>query len=70
MAVTYRNLQQKSGGIHHAIFIEDNVSQKKIGEAVYDPARGQFAFIPADHDIVLSAADKASIVTILNGLSQ
>ena len=70
MAITYRILQQKSGGAHHATFIEDVVSQRKIGEAVFDTARGQFAFIPMDHDVVLSAADAASIVTILNGLSK
>jgi hypothetical protein len=70
MAVTYHILQQKSGGNHSAIFIEDPVSQKKIGVAVYDPARAQFSFVPDSHDIVLSAADQAAIVAILNGLSR
>lgn len=70
MSVTYRITQQHSGGNHDAIFIEDNVSQRKIGNAVYDPARGQFAFIPVDHDIVLSTADTATIVSILNSLSK
>lgn len=70
MAVTYKVTQQHSGGNHSAIFIEDAVSQKEIGRAVWDPARAQFCFSPDSHDIALSAADAAAIVVILNGLSR
>jgi len=70
MAVTYRVLQMHDGGNHSCIFIEDNVSQRKLGTGVYDPARAQFAFIPTDHDIQFSAADQASIVSIRNSLSR
>ena len=48
----------------------DNVSQKRIGVAQFDIARNQFAFIPDNNDLVLSAADQASLVAILNALSK
>jgi hypothetical protein len=70
MAVTYKTMQQRSGVPHSAVFLEDNVSQRQIGVAVWDPARSQFCFHADPQDIVLSAADQAAIVTILNGLSK
>ena len=70
MAVTYKVTQQHSGGNHSAIFLEDSTSQKKIGIAVWDPARAQFAFNPDNQDIALSAADQTAIVAILNSLSR
>lgn len=70
MAVTYRVSQTRNGGIHGATIIEDNVSQKRIGVAQFDIARNQFAFIPDNNDLVLSAADQASLVAILNALSK
>jgi hypothetical protein len=71
MALTHKIIQQRAGTNHSAVFIEDNfVSQKRIGVAVYDPVRSQFAFSLADHDIVLSAADQSAILAILNSLQR
>ena len=70
MAVTYKVTQQKSGGNHSAIFLEDNLSQREIGIAVWDPARNQFAFHPDNADLALTAADSAAIVSALNLLTK
>jgi hypothetical protein len=70
MAVTYKVVQQHTGGNHGAIFIEDIVSQRRLGTAVYDPARNQFAFSSDNNDLVLSSADQTAIVAILNSLSR
>lgn len=70
MAVTYKTAQQHSGGNHSAVFIEDSASQRRLGIAVWDPARMQFAFSPDNNDLVLSAADAAAIVAILNSLTR
>ena len=70
MAVTYKISQQHSGGNHSAVLIEDSVSQRRLGVAFFDPARNQFAFSPDNQDLVLSAPDAATIVTILNSLSR
>jgi hypothetical protein len=70
MSVAYKVVQSRAGQNYGATIIEDNVSQKRIGVAQFDIARNQFAFIPDNNDIVLSAADAAAIVVILNSLSR
>ena len=60
-------VQQHGGGNHSAVILDRDM---RLGLAIYDPARGQFAFMPDTHDLVLSAADAAAITTILNGLSK
>jgi hypothetical protein len=70
MAVSHKVVQQRNGTNHSAVFVEDNVSQKRISVAIYDPVRSQFSFSPADHDVVLNAADKATILSILNSLQR
>jgi hypothetical protein len=62
-----RTIQQHSGGNHSAVILDRDV---RLGLAVWDPARGQFAFSPDNNDLVLSAADAGAITTILNGLSK
>ena len=42
----------------------------RVGQAIYDPARGQFAFIPDAHNLALTASEAAEIVASLNGLSK
>ena len=70
MSVAYKVVQSRSGQNHGATIIEDSVSQKRLGVAHWDPARGQFAFQSDNNDLVLSAADQTAIVAILNGLSR
>lgn len=65
--IKVHTIQQHSGGNHSALVLDRDV---RLGLAVYDPARAQFAFMPDNHDIQLSAADQASIVTILNALTR
>jgi len=60
--------QMHSGGNHSYSITRDNYVE--IGQAIYDSARGQYAFVATDHDLVLTSAEKTSIVAILNGLSQ
>lgn len=67
--------QQKLGGNHSAVIARSAGASSghgeiNLGQAVWDPARGQFSFIPADHDVVLSAAEQTEIVNILNSLSR
>lgn len=69
MAITAHVVQQKTGGNHSAVINRESHSTP-IGTAVWDPARAQFAFIPTDHNIVLTAAEMTSLVSILNGLSK
>ncbi len=70
MSVAYKVVQSRAGQNHGATIIEDSLSQKRIGVAHWDPARNNFAFQSDNNDIVLSAADAASIVVILNSLSR
>lgn len=70
MAVTYIIKQQTSGGNHSAVIVEDLRSQKRLGFAFWDPARGQFAFAPDNENLVLSATDQTALVAILNSLSK
>ena len=60
------NLQADGG---NAYFILDR-DGSPIGKAIWDPARGQFAFLPEPVDLVLDAATLAAVVTTLNGLSK
>jgi len=69
MPITVKTKQMHSGGNHSAVVLRD-INGVDLGQAVYDPARGQFAFIPSDHDVVLSAADQTAIVNLLNSLSR
>ena len=67
--------QQHNGGNHSAIIARSagassNSGEIPLGIAVWDPARGQFAFHPTNQDIVLSTAEQVEIVAILNGLSR
>lgn len=70
MAITAHVTQQKAGGNHSAVINREATGASPIGTAVWDPARAQFAFIPADHNVVLTAAEMTSIISILNGLSK
>lgn len=66
--IVSKTVQQHSGGNHSAII--ENDAHQPIGVAHWDPARSQFAFMPYNVDLTLSAADAAAIVVILNGLSR
>jgi hypothetical protein len=65
--VKVRNIRQHSGGNSSAVILDRDM---RLGISVWDPARGQFAFHADNHDLVLSATDQASIVSILNALSR
>lgn len=66
--INVKSVQSVSGGNHSAII--ENDAHVAIGVAHWDPARGQFAFMPVNPNLVLSTADATSITTILNGLSR
>jgi len=69
MPITLKIKQMHSGGNHSAILYRD-VNNVELGVAVWDPARGQFAFSPFDNDLVLSSSDQTTIVNLLNGLGR
>ena len=69
MSISVRTTQQRSGGNHGAILYRD-LNNVELGVAVWDPARGEFAFSPFNNDLVLSASDLTAIVAILNSLSR
>lgn len=75
MAFVTKSKQQHTGGNHSAIIVRSNGASTSsgeipIGQAIWDLARAQFAFIPNNQDIVLSAAEQTEIVAILNGLTR
>lgn len=75
MAVRATTVQQHPGGNHSAIItasagVGASDGNLVLGKAVWDPARAQFAFIPDNQDLVLSAADQAIIVATLNSMSR
>ena len=70
-----KNQEQHSGGNHSAIIARSagassNSGEIPLGIAVWDPARGQFAFHPNNQDVALSSAEQTEIVGILNSLSR
>lgn len=75
MAIRATTVQQHPGGNHSAVITQSvgagaNDGALVLGKAVWDPARAQFAFLPDNQDLVLSAADQASIVAALNSMSR
>lgn len=62
---------QQSGGVHYYVIYNDVAGQSnRIGQAIFDPARAQYAFLPDVHALVLTSAQQTAIVAVLNGLSK
>ena len=69
MPITLKIKQMHSGGNHSDTILQD-LNGVVLGQAVYDPARAQFAFVPDNQDIQLNTNDQTTIVNLLNSMSR